>query len=166
MCCLVTRTFSSCGHGCSGHSHAVVTRTFSSCGHECSGHSHALVTRTFSSCGVDGCLQNPETSGEALWIGRDYPPPPPPEASGEELWIGRDYPPPPPPATPKRFASKDCAGQPTARQTVRMQKCGTCSIFVRGDRNRENVLAFCTWCKTQARKNCPQIHLLGPWVPA
>ena len=51
---LVTQTFSSCGHGCSGHSHALVTRTFSSRGHGCFGHSHALVTRTFSSCGVKG----------------------------------------------------------------------------------------------------------------
>ena len=49
---LVTRTLSSCGHGCSGHSHALVARTLSSCGHGCSGHSHALVTRALSSCGL------------------------------------------------------------------------------------------------------------------
>ena len=40
---LVTRTLSSCGHGCFGHSHALVPRTLSSCGQGCSGHSHTLV---------------------------------------------------------------------------------------------------------------------------
>ena len=36
MHALVTRTLSSHGHGCSGHSHALVTRTVSSCIHGCS----------------------------------------------------------------------------------------------------------------------------------
>ena len=49
---LATRTVSSCGHGCCGHSHGL---TLSSCGHGCSGHSHGLVTRTLSSCGGHGC---------------------------------------------------------------------------------------------------------------
>ena len=58
-----------------------------------------------------------------------------------------------------------------SRQHVKPYACrnvapAACSIFVRGDRKRENVLAFCTWCKTQAWNNFPQIHLLGPWVPA
>ena len=40
-------TLSSCGHACSGHSHAVVTRTLSSCGHGCCGNTDIIIVRTW-----------------------------------------------------------------------------------------------------------------------